>query len=330
MFYEVRCRYRDAAELCIATAQNDAIRHENHQELSLSDRRQLLAGARANVDAYLHQVIGSMAEPQQTRARAGKWEGLLDLENLAEIQSNAFDMLTARADPSASALNGRLFRKDELKRIVVAHELHECILDLLLLGDPNVREGNQVNEECAMIINEFITKYQSNMDHIMQEVIRVFRRHRQRNQLTAVVTRLVKQLEEHAFRNVDTNPNVRVVLDGLLIAGFPAHELYVHGYKALVDGDDTGESNPIMARYYTVICELCEEWRSPRKELGNPPHTLPQDIENYVVRVQCIADHWAKNQPLGGPAVSELDAKQLLERLTDILNRTQQYSYPGY
>ena len=41
-------------------------------------------------------------------------------------------------------------------------------------------------------------------------------------------------------------------------------------------------------RYYTIICELCEEWRSPRKDLGDPPHTLPQDIENYVVR-DCVA-----------------------------------------
>jgi hypothetical protein len=329
MFFEVRGRNRDAAELCIAAALNDAIRHDAQHDLALGDRRQLLATARANVDAYLHQVSASLVEPQSQRAR--KWELLPELENLAEIQHNACEMLKARGSGGGAAgLDGRLLRKEELKRIVIDRELHECILDMLLLGDPNVREGNQVNEECAMIIAEFIERYRSSMGRIMKEVVRVFRRHRQRNQLTAVVTRLVKQLEEHAFLHVDTNPNVRVVLDGLLEAGFPAHELYVHGYKALVDGDDTGESNPIMARYYTIICELCEEWRSRGKDIGNPPHTLPQDIENYVVRVQCIADHWAKNQPLGGPAVSELDAKQLLERLTDILNRTQQYSYPGY
>eukprot|EP00038_Savillea_parva_P009699 m.185255 g.185255 ORF g.185255 m.185255 type:complete len:1467 (-) comp16397_c0_seq1:169-4569(-) len=329
MFYEVRGRFRDAAELCVGAALNDAIRNRGN-ELTLSDRRQLLASARTSVDAYLDQISSSMVQPPSSSERAGRWELLPQLESLAEIQYNALETLKAREDRHQhriAELDRRLLRKEELKRIVVDCALHECILDLLLLGDPNIREGNQVNEECSMIIEDFFRRHGSNMSRIMKEVGRVFRRHRQRNQLTAVVTRLVKQLEEHAFRHKDANLDVRIVLDGLLDAGFPAHELYVHGYKALVDGDDTGESDPIMARYYTVICELCEEWWSPGKDIGNPPHTLPQDIENYVVRVQCIADHWAKNQQIGGPSVSEHEAKQLLERLTDILNRTQQFSY---
>jgi len=41
--------------------------------------------------------------------------------------------------------------------------------------------------------------------------------------------------------------------------------------------------------------------------------------------VQCIAEHWATNDPVDGPLVSELD-----KRLSIIIDRAQHYAYPGY
>jgi len=329
-FYEQRGRNREAAELCITAAQQMDTLQTGGVELTLADRRELIASARNNRDTYLHTVNVSMVQPTP-----GLWELLPELERRVEIQYSACQQLAEAGNAAAAAaLNGRLLRKEELTKWVGEAQLHECILDLLLLGDPNAREGNQVNDACESIIHTFFAKYRDNMPRIMEEVVRVFRRHGQHNQLTAVIMRIVRQLEEHAFRHRDTNPNVLEVLTGLLKAGFPAHDLYIHGYKALVnvtDGSDT-RSNPIMARYLTVICALCEEWQSPggkdlgEHDLGKPPDTLREDIEeDFAIRVQCIAEHWATNDPVDGPLVSELD-----KRLSIIIDRAQHYAYPGY